>query len=147
MVIYYSIWCIVLGFIANSITGYVYELNVQNVCGTLGFQLLLTGTAEELMFRALPIVCFKTLCRKISKITDIVILLITSILFTIVHINFTIPIFSQLYSLAYVFINGMIFGIVYLKSNSVIYPMIMHGVGNFISVGGCYLYMVLSHHA
>lgn len=144
ILIYNCIWYIVLGFMLNTIAVYDYELNGINVCGTLGFQLFLSGTAEELMFRALPIVCFKALCRNTSKITDISILLITSILFTIVHINSAIPIGSQLYSLAYVFFNGIIFGITYIRSNSVIYPIIMHGVGNFISVGGCYVYMFFS---
>ena len=34
-------------------------------------------------------------------------------------------------------------GYIFIRSKSVIYPMIMHSMSNVISVGGCYLYMVL----
>ena len=42
-------------FFSNQIIKYDYPLNVKNVLGTLGFQLLLSGTSEEVLFRALPI--------------------------------------------------------------------------------------------
>ena len=141
--IYYVIWYLVLGFMLDFIAEYDYELNAINVLGTLGFQLFLSGT-EELMFRALPIGCFKAIWSKCGKLGDATILLITSLLFTIVHIQFRIPFSSQWYSLLLVFIHGLILGITYLKTNSIVYPIVMHGVSNFISVGGCYMYMILS---
>ena len=53
--IYYVIWYAVIGFRLNAVSGYGYELNALNVIGTLCFQLLLSGTAEELIFRAIPV--------------------------------------------------------------------------------------------
>ncbi len=140
---YYIIWYVVVGFILDSIAEFDYELNTINVLGTLGFQLFLSGT-EELMFRALPVGCLKAALGKDSKFADTVILVLTSLLFMIAHIHFGKPFLSQLYSLVLVFIHGFMFGMVYLKSKSIVYPMIMHGVSNVISVGGCYVYMILS---
>lgn len=141
--IYSIFWYGIFGFVLNSITHYGYELSAINILGTLGFQLFLSGT-EELMFRALPIGCFKTVWEKNSKFADAAILLLTSLLFVIVHIHFGKPLLSQLYNLILVFIHGLVYGISYLKSKSIVYPMVMHGISNFISVGGCYLYMMLS---
>ena len=62
---YTVIFCVVLAlyylvvYIAGSFTRtintYDYELNAVNVTGTLGFQLLLSGPSEEILFRSLPI--------------------------------------------------------------------------------------------
>ena len=144
MLLYYIVWYVVIGFLLDVITEYDYELNAANVLGTLSFQLFLSGTAEELVFRGLPIVCLQAVLGRSSKYTNGIILIATSLLFTIAHMNFTISFIGQWYSLLFVFVSGMLYGMVYVKSNSILYPMIMHGVSNFISVGGCYLYMVLS---
>lgn len=144
MLLYYIGWYVVVGFGLDAIAEYDYELNARNVLGTLSFQLLLSGTAEELVFRGLPVACLRAVLGKNSKYTNGTILVMTSLLFTIAHMNFSIPFNGQWYSLLYVFVSGMLYGIVYMKSNSIIYPMIMHGVSNFISVGGCYLYMVFA---
>lgn len=143
--VYYFFWYVIFGFLLDSVAEYDYKLTTTNVLGTLGFQLFLSGT-EELIFRALPIGCCKAVWGKNSKLADTVILLLTSLLFMYVHIYFGKPLLPQLYSLIHVFIHGLIFGIVYLKSKSIVYPMIMHGVSNFISVGWCYVYMILSHY-
>ena len=141
--LYNVIWYVVIGFMFDSIAEYNYELSAVNVLGTLGFQLFLSGI-EELIFRALPIGCFKAIGGRSSKCADFIILLLTTLLFTIVHINFGIPFSIQWYGLFLVFIQGLIFGIAYLRTKSIVYPMIMHGVSNFVSVGGCYVYMLLS---
>ena len=143
--VYYFFWYVIFGFLLDSIAEYNYEITTTNVLGTLGFQLFLSGT-EELIFRALPIGCYKAAWGKNSKLADTAILLLTSLLFMYVHIYSGKPLLSQLYSLILVFIHGLMFGTVYLKSKSVVYPMIMHGVSNFISVALCYVYMILSHY-
>lgn len=141
--IYNITWYIVIGFMLDAIAEYDYELNAINVLGTLGFQLFLSGT-EELIFRVLPIGCFKVIWNKGGKVADATILLITSLLFMISHIHFGNSLSSQCYGLLLVFIHGLLYGIAYLKTNSIVYPIIMHGVSNVISVGGCYIYMILS---
>ncbi|MGN1304984.1 MAG: type II CAAX prenyl endopeptidase Rce1 family protein [Oscillospiraceae bacterium] len=70
-------------------------------------------------------------------------LVLTSLLFAAAHINFAVPFSLQWIGILYAFINGVAYGFVFLRSESVIYPMIMHSASNLISVGGCYLYMVL----
>lgn len=142
-ILVYYIFVYIIGAVTNSVGVYDHELNAVNVIGTLGFQFLLTGPAEELLFRALPIVCLSSLCGKNSRNTDIVILILTSILFAVAHINFNASFSSQWFGILYAFINGVAYGFVFLRSESVIYPMIMHSTSNLISVGGCYLYMAL----
>ena len=141
--IYYIIWYIVFGFILNEVSGCGYELNAVNILGTLGFQLLLSGTAEELVFRALPVTLLLAVCDENSRTDKIMIIAVTSMLFTIAHINSTVPLISQWYGLMYAFVGGVILGIAYMRSKSVIYPAIIHGFSNLFSVGGCYLYMVI----
>lgn len=142
--VYFIFWYVVFGFILDSVAEYDYELNAVNILGTLVFQLFLSGT-EELMFRALPIGCLKAVWGKQGKFADAVILLLTSLLFMVAHIHLDKPLSSQWYGLVFVFIQGLLFGMVYTKTKSIVYPMVMHGVSNFISVGGCYVYMILSH--
>ena len=144
-VLVYYILVYIIGIATNSVAVYDYELNAVNVMGTLGFQLFLSGTAEEMVFRALPLVCLKNVCNKSGRFLDIMILFLTSLLFAAAHINFNIPLSSQWIGVLYAFVNGAAYGFVFLRSESVIYPMIMHSVSNLISVGCCYLYMILSN--
>lgn len=146
-VLVYYILVYIIGIVTNSVAVYDYELNAVNVMGTLGFQLFLSGTAEETVFRALPLVCIKNVCNKSGRFLDIMILFLTSLLFAAAHINFTVPLSSQWFGVLYAFVNGAAYGFVFLRSESVIYPMIMHNISNLISVGGCYLYMMLSNAA
>ena len=44
-----------LMLVSNALQTYTYPLSTRNVVGTLGFQLLLTGPTEELLYRALPL--------------------------------------------------------------------------------------------
>ena len=48
--------CHVLMLINNTLPVYDFPLNKYNILGTLGFQLLLSGPAEEILYRALPII-------------------------------------------------------------------------------------------
>ena len=62
-------------------------------------------------------------------------------LFGLAHINvftFSVPVFQ----VCYAFILGIAYGFTFIRTKSVIYPMIMHSLSNVISVGGCYLYML-----
>lgn len=141
-IIYYII-VYIIGSKINSIGVYDYELNTANVVGTLGFQLLLSGTSEEILFRSLPIVLYKKVFNIGKKSDDVLAVVLTSVLFAIGHFNRNLSISIQWFQIVYAFVWGLIFGFVFIKSKSVIYPMIIHGMSNLISVGGCYLYMSL----
>ncbi len=131
-----------VSYAGHRIASYSYELNARNVIGTLGFQLLLSGTSEELLFRALPITVFKYTLGG-SKKQCIAIILITSALFSIAHINWSIMPFAlsfDWFQLVYSFVLGIIYGVTFEKTKSVIYPMIMHSLSNVFMVGFGYAF-------
>lgn len=95
---------------------YDFTLDQRNVLGTLGFQLLLSGTSEEILYRALPIT-----------------VLVLSPFAADANI-------SQLF---YAFAIGSVQGMAYQESRSVLYPVLMHSVSNVLMVGVGYLFAVL----
>lgn len=130
-----------IGSYTKTINTYDYDLDLVNVTGTLGFQLFLSGPSEEILFRSLPIATLLYCMRPDGKKDRITAVVIAALLFGIAHIdfsNFSIPWFQ----VCYAFVLGLAYGFVFIRTKSVIYPMIMHSVSNVISVGGCYLYMM-----
>ena len=139
--VYYLIIYIV-GSFTNTINTYDYELNSTNVIGTLGFQLFLSGPSEEILFRSLPITMLLSVLDSESKKDRAIAVISVAVLFGIAHINvftFRVPWFQ----VCYAFVLGIFYGYTFIRSKSVIYPMIMHSMSNVISVVGCYLYMLL----
>ena len=135
-----------VGYKTGLISPYEYQLDLANVLGTLGFQLLLSGTSEEILFRALPITFLISLNTAENKKNYLFEILIASLLFSVAHISWTIFPFTLSFSwfqLIYAFILGIAYGITYIKSKSVIYPMIMHGISNFFMVGIGYIFMLI----
>ena len=89
-------------YIAGSYTGtintYDYELNSVNVTGTLGFQLLLSGPSEEILFRSLPITVMLSVLDPDSKRDRAIAVFGASLLFAAAHIDmitFSIPWFAM----------------------------------------------------
>ena len=139
-VYYFAVY--IIGSFTNTINTYDYALNAVNVSGTLGFQLLLSGPSEEILFRSLPITVLLSVLDPDSKRDRAIAVIGAAALFGIAHINvftFQVPWFQ----VCYAFVLGIFYGYTFIRSRSVIYPMIMHSMSNVISVGGCYLYMVL----
>ncbi len=135
----------IVGYKLGTIAPYAYELNARNCFGYLGFQLLLSGPSEEILFRALPITVFCLFDTKSKyKWTAII---IASVLFGIAHIGWSFNPFAvsvSWFQVVYAFILGIAYGITYIKSKSIIYPMIMHSMSNVIMVGiGYLLYIVM----
>lgn len=139
-----------LSYFNNTLSDYTYPLNFNTVIGTLSFQLFLSGTSEEILFRALPIsllifVSGSSIDLKIGKFHFTLEIIIAALLFSAAHINWTIAPFSLSYSafqLVYAFVLGLVYGKAYQMSKSVIYPMLMHGISNFVMVGTGYLVSV-----
>ena len=132
----------VIGSFNGTINTYDYELNAVNVTGTLGFQLLLSGPSEEILFRSLPVTVILNVLDPDTKRDRVITVFGAALLFAAAHINwitFSIPWFQ----VCYAFVLGIAYGYTFIRTNSVIYPMIMHSMSNVISVGGCYLYMLL----
>lgn len=145
VILIYVLISYVVGYSLNTIAPYEYELNISNVLGTLGFQLLLSGTSEEILFRALPItVLGGFICKEKKSYT--VIIVIASVLFSAAHIRWTlfpVSISFSWFQLIYAFILGIAYGLTYVKSKSIIYPMIMHGLSNFFMIGMGYIFMAV----
>ncbi len=138
----------VLMKINNSLPVYAFPLNKNNIIGTLCFQLLLTGPAEEMLYRALPITIFvHVLGKKIEVKWGITLeIIIGSFLFAIAHIKwsvFPLTIEADYSQLFYAFLQGIISGKAYQDSGSVIYPMFMHSISNVLMVGTGYIFRLL----
>ena len=138
----------ILMYIYNQLPTYDFPLNKSNIIGTLGFQLFLSGTSEEILFRALPITVLMYVFRKSINIKWNITLeiIIASFLFSIAHIKWSLFPFNidvNYFSLFYAFVMGTIQGIVYQKSHSILYPMLMHSISNVLMVGMGYLSTIL----
>lgn len=134
--------------INNQLPVYDYPLNGRNIIGTLTFQLLLTGTAEESIYRALPItMLIYAFGKSVSIYEDITLeVVLAALLFSFAHVDLTLIPFhmeANYYQLLYSFMMGMIQGIVYQKTKSVIYPMLMHSFSNVLSVGTGYFFILV----
>lgn len=124
-----------------------YKLTAANVIGSLGFQLLFSGTSEEILFRALPITILDVLPSRPGCGRQLLSVVIASFLFSLAHIRWSLFPTSMSFScfqLVYAFILGIVYGITFLKSRSVLYPAVMHGLSNFVMVGAGYMFAVFS---
>lgn len=140
--------CHILMLIYNLLPVYNYPLYKNNIMGTLGFQLLLSGPAEEILFRALPITMLVYIWKKSIKVKWNITLeiIIAALLFSIAHMKWSLFPFiieANFFQLLYAFVLGIINGIAYQKSKSIIYPMIIHSISNVLMVGIGYLFILL----
>lgn len=138
----------ILMLLNSSLPVYGFPLNKNNILGTLGFQLILSGTAEEILYRALPITILFYIMGRSVKIGWGITLenIITSILFAIAHMKwslFPFTIEANYFQLFYAFVLGTINGKAYQDSSSIVYPMFMHSISNILMVGTGYLFLLL----
>jgi membrane protease YdiL (CAAX protease family) len=134
--------------VTNSLPVYTFPLSCNNIIGTLGFQLFLTGPAEEILFRAIPITIFVCVLGKNTKTKWGITIetFIAAFLFAIAHAKWSLFPFSieaDYSQLLYAFAQGIISGKAYQDSQSIIYPMFMHSIGNVLMVGTGYLFLLL----
>ncbi len=127
---------------------YDFPLTAGNVLGTLGFQLLLSGPAEELLYRALPITLLIGALGKNRNVQRSITLetTIAAILFALAHVSLSIfpfTIKANPFQVLYALGQGIILGKAYQESRSVIYPMFMHSISNVLMVGTGYLFLLL----
>jgi uncharacterized protein len=135
----YTIIAFLITYISGGLQPFAYPLTLRNIAGYLGFQLLLSGPSEELVFRAFAISAFAGLItdKRINKHLSVAVLF-ASIIFGIAHINFAFNPFVMTYSVfqvIYAVVLGYFYGDCYEKSKSVIYPMIMHSFTNVLMIG------------
>ena len=128
---------------------YDFALNLGNVLGTLSFQLLLSGTAEEILYRALPVTVLLHILGKSVRLKWNITLevILASLLFSIAHIKWSLSPFTvdaNISQLIYAFAIGTVQGMAYQESRSVLYPILMHSASNVLMVGMGYLFAVLA---
>jgi membrane protease YdiL (CAAX protease family) len=132
----------------NQLPVYAFPLDERNIFGTLGFQLLLSGSAEEVVFRAIPIILLTYSFGKSIEIKGDLTLevILASILFAFAHVDWSLMSARfevDFFQIIYAFVLGTIQGIVYQRSRSILYPVLMHSFSNVIMVGGGYAFTAL----
>lgn len=80
--------------------------------------------SEELLFRG-------TICKNLEVYGKGTAVLISAVLFSLMHTNVE----QVLYS----FVAGLLFGLIYVESGSIVYPMIIHFINNALSSVGTIL--------
>ena len=125
--------------IAGTAPSYDYPLTAENMAGVLGFQLLLSGTGEEPLFRGMVMIVLSKYWRGTYRIGSVEIPtagIVATILFMLAHIGFTISPFSithfslsqQVTALGL----GLYYAIVFHRTGSLVGPIISHGYSNGI---------------
>ena len=130
-----------------------FPVTTRNVAGQLGFQLLLSGPSEELIFRAFAITMLALLVkgalfrgeqgvsRAVNKVFGKELTyanIIAAIIFGLAHVRFEFAPFAVTFTTFQVFyamILGLFYGVCYERSGSMYYPMLMHSISNVVSVG------------
>ena len=129
-----------------------FPLTERNIAGQLGFQLLLSGPSEELIFRAFAITmlalmvkgalfrgeqgvsrAIKTVFGKELSYANI----IAAIIFGLAHVRFAFAPFTlsfHTFQVIYAAILGLFYGVCYERSGSMYYPMMMHSITNVVAV-------------
>jgi membrane protease YdiL (CAAX protease family) len=138
--------------LAGSLPVFWHPLTARNIIGQLGFQLLLTGPSEELIFRAFAISMLGLLLK--GTVSDggkgpgkviatmfggniSVANLIAAVIFGLAHVRFTFVPFSVSFETGQVVVAvilGLFYGVCYERSKSMIYPMLMHSFSNVVVV-------------
>ena len=91
----YTLIAYLITIISGGVVSFAYPLTTRNIVGYLGFQLLLSGPSEELIFRAFAISVFAGLVtnKRVNKYLSFAVLF-ASIVFGIAHIGFSFNPFS-----------------------------------------------------
>ena len=125
--------------IISGVPSYHYPLTARNIIGSLGFQLLLSGPSEELIFRAFAMTLFGHLITKkrLSKHVSYA-NLFAALVFGVAHMHISLSPFAVSFTTPQVLLAlglGYFYGDCYERSKSVVYPMLMHSLSNVMMVG------------
>lgn len=117
-----------------------YPLNAETMTGQYLFQLLLSGTSEELLYRSLIIGLGGWMMKKPKAISLYVYSLIP---FIIGHITYQMIPFKvyppNVLQLITVCIFGWFYTFLFLRFKSIIPPMIAHGLLNTVIITSCFV--------
>lgn len=123
-----------------------YPLNASTLVGQYLFQIVLSGTSEELMYRALIIGILNAYLIKTSLSTSnkvILIYLLNLIPFILGHIPYQLNPFivysPNMLQMLTVFTLGSIYTYLLFKFDSIIPPMIVHGLMNVVIISSGFI--------
>jgi uncharacterized protein len=134
----YIVVSLIIAIATGTFQPFPYPLTARNVAGQMGFQLLLSGPSEELIFRAFAISMIGLYIkgRLFKGLSNANIL--AAVIFALAHVGFTFAPFTVSYDagqLVYSLALGLAYGACYEQSKSMVYPMIMHSMSNVVAVG------------
>jgi len=140
---------ILLTLLPNVLSGtapdFDYPLTAKNMAGVLGFQILVSGTVEEPIFRGMVMTILGKYLTGTHRIGNFEIPasgVVATILFMLAHIGLSFsPLAITHFSTLQMFAAlgfGLFFAIVFHKTGSLLGPIIMHGYANGILFVGRY---------
>jgi len=134
-----SVASYLLTLLTDSFQAFAYPLTASNIIGYLGFQMLLSGPSEELIFRAFAMTMLSLMIRKRMMNGKVSYAnLIAAVIFGMAHMRFSFSPFSVQFSSFQVILSivlGIFYGDCYEKTKSMYYPMMMHSISNIVMVG------------
>lgn len=129
--------------------GFSFPLTFRNFLGYFLFEILLTGTSEEILFRALsiPLVLHSLKFIKSERKANVFAVMASTFIFMLAHINFNLNPFqiTYFYPLQQItcFITGTFFGYLFVKTKSVLGPMIAHNaINGIITMIGFFMFLI-----
>jgi len=127
-----------------------YPLNASTLVGQYLFQIVLSGTSEELLYRALIIGILNAYLIKTNLSTKnkvILIYILNIIPFIVGHIPYQLNPFMvyspNMLQMLTVFTLGSIYTYLLLKFDSIIPPMIVHGLMNVVIISSGFLLSII----
>ncbi len=134
----YIVVSLVIVIATGTFESFPYPVTARNVIGQLGFQLLLSGPSEEIIFRAFAITMLCLYVRGgLFKGSLSYANIIAAVVFGLAHVGVTLSPFALTYNpfqLVYATALGLVYGACYEQSKSIYYPMIMHSLSNVVAV-------------
>lgn len=127
-----------------------YPLNASSLVGQYLFQIVLSGTSEELMYRALIIGILNAYLIKTNLSTKnkvILIYILNIIPFIVGHIPYQLNPFivysPNMLQMLTVFTMGSIYTYLLLRFDSIIPPMIVHGLMNVVIISSGFVFSMI----
>ncbi len=132
-------------FVSGAPPSFDYPLTAANISGYLGFQLFLSGTGEEPLFRGFVMTVLAQSWKGTYRAGNLEIPyagLWATLFFMIAHIGFSFSPFAiTRFSIMQQFVAlglGLYYAIVFHKTRSLFGPMLSHGYSNVAMVGSQY---------
>ncbi len=144
VLLFCAIWFVIQFVLTYVLTKYFglngsfpYPLTTRNVIGNFLFEILLSGTSEEILFRAMVIppmiFVFRTFIKKESS-AKIIAVVCSTLIFTLAHVGYTLDPFSITTlvpaQLATCVLFGTFYGWLLVRTKSIIGPMLAHNLLN-----------------